>query len=454
MLFKQAEKTAGPQKLVPLLLEIEFLQQPFRTRDLSVFQARREAIAAAASRYANNVLIRYANHLVALFISPEDASGFVQFFEQQGFIVSETKAEKTLQYLLSPKNGITETLDNALATERFPALPDSIEPPLCENCQMAHGQHRWPADFLTGRSDLSPSARTRISSVPWTSVRSTDFDESDRPRLAEWLEEWSEERLCSRCFAIRRTAVPLTRLAQWDAGKVAWVRIALALGELKKALRLLHAAYIKTQAGNPTDKLSETSLAHEFPVRLPVMADFVEDYQRALGAWREQLSAAFGSENVEEIDEGLACIKLTETPGAIHLLEIYHALLRGHFPKLVELDAAPLRFAISIAPAKHPFFVNWRFLERSRTTVAVQLVGSGQAEIPLNHLEALVRVVRQAGRHSLHRLRAIARTSKALAEVMLGDTRTDDRAMAELRGILPLGMDFESLMTLANLIET
>ncbi len=454
MLFKLAEKTAGPQKLVPLLLEIEFLQQPFRTRDLSVFQARREAIAAAASRYPNNVLIRYANHLVALFLSPEDASGFVQFFEQQGFMVSETKAEKTLQYLLSPKNGVTETLDDALATDRFPVLPDSIEPPLCENCQMAHGQHRWPADFLTRRGDLSPSARTRISSMPWTLVHSTDFDESDRTRLAEWLEEWSEERLCSQCFEIRRTAVPLTRLAQWDAGKVAWVRIALDLGELEKALRQLHAAYIKTQARNQADKLDQSLLVREFPVRLPLMADFVEDYERAVGRWREQLGDSFGPENLEEIDEGLVCVKLTETLGAIRLLEIYHELLLEHFPKLLELDTAPLRLAISIAPARHLFFVNWRFLERSRTPVAVQLIGSGQAEIPLDHLEALARVVRQAGRHAFHRLRSIARTSKALAEVMLGDSHAGDRAMAELRGILPLGMDFESLMTLANLAET
>jgi len=86
--------------------------------------------------------------------------------------------------------------------------------------------------------------------------------------------------------------------------------------------------------------------------------------------------------------------------------------------------------------------------------VAVQLIGSGKAEIPINHLDALVRVIRQGGRHSFHRLRQIARTSKALAEIMLDDRRERDQTIDELRRILPLGMDFESLMTLANLAET
>jgi hypothetical protein len=444
-----AFKAVEHERIVLLSLKVEFSQQPFRTRDLAIFGARRQAIAEAVSRFGDNVLIQYANSIVGFFLSDTAADDLVESFQKHGFTVSLVKAQ---QHTLGDLNsiGVDDALSKGRSSALYPALPDVIEPPLCENCQMAHGQHRWPADFLASRGDLSPAARTRISSISWAAVRSQDFDESDRTRLAEWLEEWAEERLCLRCFDLRRTAPPLIRLARWDTGKVAWARISLDLPELEAALRQLHIAYIKAQASRISDDL----LSRKLPVRLPLLADFIDDYKRMINLWRERLADSFGQENVEEIDEGLVCVKLTEAPGAIRLLEIYRDLLAAHFPKLLELEAAPVRFALSISPAKHPFFVNWRFLESSQASVAVQLIGSGKAEIPINHLDALVRVIRQGGRHSFHRLRSIARTSKALAEIMLDDRRERDQTMEELRSISPLGMDFESLMTLANLAET
>jgi hypothetical protein len=77
MYFKDAEKASGAQKLVPVLLEIEFPQQPFRTRDLAIFQARGNAIASAAEHFKDNLLIRYGNHLLALFLSAADANGLI-----------------------------------------------------------------------------------------------------------------------------------------------------------------------------------------------------------------------------------------------------------------------------------------------------------------------------------------------------------------------------------------
>ena len=443
-----AYKAVEPERTVVFYLKVEFSQQPFRTRDLAIFEARRQAIANAASRFGDNVLIQYANSLVALFLSDTAADALVESFQKQGFTVALLRAKQPLGDLNSI--GVDDVLNSGQHATIHPALPDVIEPPLCENCQMAHGQHRWPADFLAGRGDLSPNARTRISSMSWAAVRSHDFDEPDRTRLAEWLDEWAEERLCARCFDLRRVAPALSRLARWDTGKVAWARITIDLLELEEALRQLHIAHIKAQARRISDNL----LSRKLPVRLPLLADFIVDYERALAYWLKRLADAFGQANVEEVDEGMVCVKLTEAPSAMRLLEIHGSLLATHFPKLLELEATPVRFALSISPAKHPFFVNWRFLESSQASVAVQLIGSGKAEIPINHLDALVRVIRQGGRHSFHRLRQIARTSKALAEIMLDDRRERDQTIDELRRILPLGMDFESLMTLANLAET
>jgi hypothetical protein len=57
-------------------------------------------------------------------------------------------------------------------------------------------------------------------------------------------------------------------------------------------------------------------------------------------------------------------------------------------------------------------------------------------------------------RRALHRLREIAQTSRALAELVLGDKQDRDSASYEkLRQILPLGLHFEDLVTLTNLAE-
>ena len=132
---------------------------------------------------------------------------------------------------------------------------------------------------------------------------------------------------------------------------------------------------------------------------------------------------------------------------------LYQSLLVENFPRLMDRARLAIRLGISIAPAKHPFFVSWRFLESARAPIAIQLVGSGHAEIPANRLAETLTVIEQGDRRGYHRLRDIARTSKALAELVLADRTERDNGFQSLRRIMPLGMDFESLVTIANIAE-
>lgn len=445
--FPDAEKAVASRKFLTLSLEVLFPQQPFRTRDLSVFSARRDAIASAVSYYRDNVLIHYANHLLACFLSPEEADAFSQSFRSAGFVVAESRADRTLSYLLSPKKGITEAIRESPPAYRYPSIAAAIEPPICENCQFAHADHRWPAEYLARRTDISEAARARLEREAWKSLRLDDFEVNDRAKLAEWLEQWGEEYLCAPCFDLRCRPSPLTRLATWESGRIAWARVTLDLAQLETNLQELHAQYLHKVA--TTADLDPTAV----PVRLPIVRDFVDQYEESLERWTAQVLATFGAANVERIDEGFVCVKLPEKHDALRILGLYQSLLVENFPRLMDRARPAIRLGISIAPAKHPFFVSWRFLESARAPIAIQLVGSGHAEIPANRLAETLTLIEQGDRRGYHRLRDIARTSKALAELVLADRTERDNGFQSLRRIMPLGMDFESLVTIANIAE-
>ena len=443
--YSDALKAFASQKLTVLFLSVLFPQRPFRTRDLSVFRQRHDDISKILSRYEDNVLVRYGENTLALFFSREEADTFIKDILDQGYLGLVRINEIKLKEMRSIG------IEKALGREEWSSgtLPDQLKPPLCEGCQMDHGDRRWPADLLAERDDLSAQTRRYIRETPWQSLRIEDLPQTDRAKLAEWLEEWDEEDLCSRCFELRSQAEPLSKLASWQDGTVAWARIALNLETLVDALRQLHVTYIKDSA-----KQIQPNLLDNLPVRLPLIAGFVDDYQLFLSRWSARVLQAFGQDMVEQINEELLCVKLERRRETLRLLEIHREIMADCFPRMLDLDIAPVRFALSVSPVKHPFFVHWRYMERPVVAVGIQIIGGGTAEIPLNRLGAILHAIGRGDRRVLHRLRQIARTSRTLAEIVLGDRQDrDSKAFSQLKRILPFGMSFESLVTLANLAE-
>jgi hypothetical protein len=446
--FPDAERAVADQKLTALDILVQFPQQPFRTADLAIFSARRSTLKAIASRYPDNVLLHYANRLIALFCSEDEANLFRNSFLGAGLLIAERKAIKRIGYWLSPKNGLTEELHRTAVIVHHPALPDSLDPPLCESCQLARGVRRWPADNLVDRPALSAAARHLLNCEVWNTLRPDNFSPSDLDHLGEWLNV-AEERLCPRCFDLRSSAPSLTKLAQWDSGKVMWARITLDIDSLTTALLALHKQYTARYAEQSPD-------LEQFPVRFPLLRDFTVDYEGMLSRWTGQITAVFGPDLVEFIDDGFVCIKLTGNRSALEILRTYHAAMTHFFPRLLDLEIAPVRFAVSIAPAKHPFFASWRLLENPADSIALYVIDSGRAIIRLSRLGSILKLLDNAARdrRTYHRLRDIARTSQKLAELILADKTHRDHGLETLRKIQPLGLDFQSLVTLADLVET
>lgn len=443
--FNTAFETIKNVKLVVALIEVGFVQQPFRTRDLFVIKERRRKIAELVRAHHMNVLASFGESLLLIFPSASELDRACGVIAEEGFNLTVQKEEWSIDYL---KNwGVDKVLDRE-RTRFGPDPPDQILPPICEVCEMAAGTLRWPADYLLSRGDLQGETISLLRSRPLREIKYVDIPESDQPKLGEWIEEWSEEYLCGQCFSLRRNAQPLSKLKEWREGVVAWVHIHLSFGDLNLSLEKLQAEYARQALGGPLPAGST------LPVRIPILVDFTADFDAFLEAWRNEVVSHFGAERVEQVDGNILCVKLLERREALLLLMIHSRLMGEFFPKLVDTGSKAIRIAVSTSSPKHPFFAHWRFLERPASAVCVQLVEAGQASIPLNRLRQTLKIVEEGNRGAYHRLRKIVETSRKLAELVMSDVDDRDRSLFEqLRKIMPLGIDFESLMTLANLAE-
>ncbi len=443
--FESAFERIRNSKLVVALLVIDFPQQPFRTRDLHVVEERRRKIAELTSVYDGNVLALFGESLLLIFPSASNLDCLCKTVADSGFDFTLRKGDWPVTYLLS--SGIDKALDQDPASLSR-ALPDEIPPPICQVCEMAAGRLRWPVDHLLSRGDLQSETLSLLQSLPLDEIDRALIPETDRQKLGEWIEEWSEEYLCERCFSLRRGASPSTKLKEWREGTVAWVHVDLSFKELSKCLEKLQTEHARQALGG------SFPASPTLPVRIPVLVDFMADFNSFLQAWHGQVISNFGTESVEQIDENLLCVKLTERREALSLLSIHSRLMDEFFPRLVDIDGEAIRVAVSVSSPKYPFFAHWRFLKNPASPVCVQVAEVGQATIPMKCLQQILKVVEHGSRRAFHRLRKVAETSRKLAELVLHDKEDqDDKVYEHLRAIMPLGIDFESLTTLANLVD-
>ena len=432
-------------------LRVVFPQKPFRARDLNVFAERRTKVEQISSRYPDNVLTMIGNEVVLVSVTSETADRLAGEFLEAGFHIQQRRVTRSLEEVT--KRGVQEVL-SVPWLYTYPDLALEIVPPLCESCQMARGMKRWPADLLMEREHLSDATKSMLRNTPWQALRVEDLPSQDQNQVAGWLEGYAEEELCERCFNLRRDAPSRTRLGEWSSGEVAWVHIALDLDELVAALAHLHKAYLRSAVPN-----IPTEVVQKLQVRFPLVVDFLADYKVFLSDFGDGLVRSVGEENVQPVDEGLWAVRLARRSQAMDMLDRYYTGLKRRFPKFLESSApdCPIRLGLSISNVKHPFFSHWRFLERPSDAISVQIVSSGTASVRAQNLGdilGLLNVPDNRKRRAFHRLREIAETSRSLAELVLNDIGDrNSHEYQKLREILPMKLDYESMMTLINLAE-
>lgn len=454
---KAIRSHSRPPKLIVSHFRVTFRQRPFRARDLGVFARFEQALTKVEERFPDNVLSRFGFECVCAFESEEACQEFREALDEKGFEIEERAVTKTLaEYLTpaqadhpeTPTSGLMVVLQAPWRYAYPRELPERINLPICEGCQMASASRHWPKDHLAAMPGWGMKTRATLMAKPWREVKAEDLDASDREKLAEWLEEWGEEDLCDQCFSIRRETQPVSLLKTWN-GDVAYLRLHLDLDCLNTALRWLHIEYLRSLHPHLNNEVFERLF-----VSFPVIVDFVRDFNRFLAEVRRVLAGHFG-DRMAELDSSLFCIGLNGRGESLDALRLIEERFQVTFPKLLTLPNEfhnPIGIALSVSNKKHPFFDHWRFLEKPAPDVSIQVIGARSARFRLADLGAILDAVTQPRRAQLHRLASAANVSRALGEVVLREKNDrGDLMLGELSALVPRRLDFNSALTLANL---
>lgn len=416
-------------QLVVARCKFNFLQRPYRVRDLNIFGALRDLMEEISTSYPDNVVLGTSNELLIIFSDEAQLSNIAAMSHQKGFWVEVIQARGRLSGLkpiLSKEKGEVRNLYD---------LPSEISPPICEICQSAKATKYWPEDYILSRVELCPSCRQLLSRDPLASVADL-LCEADRAKLEDVLKEPAREELCQRCFALRAEGTKLQKLDRWsnqEQNKVAWVKLNLDFDQLEKALKSLSGREIS----------------------FSVVAEFQEDYSHFLQRFNSQIRYGFGVGNVENIMNDFFCINVGSFKESFKVLKVYHELLQQFFPAFLNLENSPLKIAMLCSNVKFPFFEVWRILEEAQGDIFVSLQGMRTMRAPIKALVLLVRAADKRYRKSaLHKLTKIEETSKILAELTFQNRKDEEgRTYSILDRSLRPELDFSSIFTFARLIE-
>lgn len=421
-------------------LRLTFHQQPFRVRDFHIFDKLREAIKKIMEDFPDNVLMTFDDQIIMLYDQPE-------FVEEKilpltpNFLVTELSCRRSFAEM-DGKPDPKAVCGGEQVKKHYPYLPPTIEPPICEICQMAHADRVWPDDYVKDHAEVAEDRR---------------------------------EDLCSHCFELRREKSPLKKLEAWSGqskeGKeepsksrnetsealVAWVRHSLDYEALLAALQELHWQYLQ-----PANDMWDGELKIEkkdAAVKFSLLQEFAQEYELMVKKFNELLQTRFGADNFEPVNDHLACLRLSRRRQAMDILEQYYYALEMNMPKLRDLKDSPFFLGIALCPAKFPFFQAWRELNKlpkDRRQVEVSLIGHGSLVTDMKNLDLLLAAAEPPySKTALYNLAEVARMSESLAQLKFGDHRDkQSQTYKKIRELVkPLGLDFRSILTLAHLLE-
>lgn len=428
-----------------------FPQNPVRVRDLNIIESMKDLLSEIYQLYQDNIIFRTSDTLLGVFSERGYENKILEYAFNKGFFV-ETYGRyncnlRALEPAPTPKSASHWKLNL-----RYKDVQETIDPPICEICQLAPAVKLWPRDYILEKTPLCKKCKKLIFTSSLEEIRnllcSKDKEKVDEI-IEELKEEMVEENLCETCFSIRKEGIKLKKLEKWGKSskieKVVWIKIKLDFDLLFKNLHQFYKEYLRT--------LGIATGSEE--IRFSIISEFYEDFNDFLIKFREELFLLFSMDNIETILDDLFCIRIEYLIDILKILKLYHQTLKYFFPKFLMLDKSALKFNIVCANSKFPFFEIWRIITEAEDDVFVSIVRSGTIRIGVKDLETFLQIAKiYPAKSSLFKLSKIAETSKRIAQLTFessgGDK--DSKDYAKLRRVLPFGMDFKSILTLANIV--
>lgn len=402
-----------------MLCKLNFNQQPFRARDFNIFELLEDTINTIINKFKDNILFVGSDEVLIFYDEPSVFDEIKNEALKNGFWLSSVWVKKALSEMKKADPSLLAGNKNENIFSSF--LQEKIEPPLCEICQMSHGKMTWPEDYLTKFG-------------------------SDEDVVHQGVEH-----LCETCFFIRSRPSRLKKLRYWteENSDVIWLKITLDYKRLTFALEQLYFEYLR--------KLNPKVTREEVEVRFSLVYEFQQDYNEFLKSFKDGTIKVFSHANVETILDDMFCIKVKDKSDTFVVLELLENLLSAIFPEFLKRLDNPLKISLSICNSKYPFFEIWREIKEQTSDVQINLVGKGAIRTTYKYIDEILLARSENYRKSaLHNLAEIAKISEKLAEIKFNDRseKNDFYSYEALkRHLLPIGMDFRSILTFVKLLE-
>lgn len=435
--------------------KFNFPQHPIRARDTNIFKLMENLVLKIYNRYLDNIIFRTSDTLLGIFPQQQQVDEILEWAYKEGFFVETYYIYNCPLKDLEPappRESVKRPKRQWKTATNYRLLLPSINPPICEICQLAPATKLWPRDYILETKDFCEKCLNLIITSPIEEIQNL-LCSRDREKIDEIIEELKEEmvteNLCEICFSIRKEGTKLKKLESWSKSlsteKIVWVKIKLDFDLLFENLYQLYQGYLES---------FNIPLGNE-EIRFSIISEFYEDYKEFIIKFKKELFQIFDTACIENILEDLFCIKLGHLSDILEILKRYHKLFKTFFPKFEELDESSLKIALVCANSKYPFFEIWRTVAEARNDVFISLVGRGTMKLRVKDLDSVSEIAKiYPSKSSLYKLSKIAETSKRLAQLTFGTKGRDrdSKTYANLRRILPFGMDFQSILTLANII--
>jgi len=425
--------------------------KPMRGRDLNIFDFLRNLNEEILRKYSDNLLLATSDYVLLVFAGDALLKEITDLAFEKGLRLSITQRTSILKNIGPEMKRMQDTSKEGVFSSwnAYPELPDEIEPPICELCQMSAGTRTWPHDFVLLRDDLCDACRTVISSSG-TFAENIDFCEKDRPVLEDYLTQ-GREHLCERCFKVRCAGSRINKLAVWSEegmSDVAYVKIKLDYDELVDVCSVLLTSHARKQVGTAADD-------DNLKISFSVIAEFQSDYKLFLDDFQTDLLRAFAADNVQEILKEFWCVRIETLRDVLKLLAIYESALSTRFPAFSKTMLCPIKITMVLAGVKYPFFNVWPIVQ-SGAEIGIYVINAGRMEAKARYLDQLLLAdQKNYNKSSLHKLAEVARQSEILARLMMEDkdVKSDYQNYRRLKeDLLPLGMDFRSIYTFARIL--
>lgn len=283
-------------------------------------------------------------------------------------------------------------------------LPDQINPPICEICQLNQATEKW-------------------------------VDE----------ESGIVENLCTSCFNIRNRGAKFPKLDEWEregANRILWIRIGLNVNELINVLEDLYAEYLRSLGVRESEERAE--------IRFSVLSEFDWDYKEFLSKFKEKIFGAFGENNFQQILGDFVAVKIESLKDIFTVLRIFDDIFDEFFPKFKEVGS-PIKLGVVCSDIKYPFLESWQILSDLKYDVHICVIGKGEIRLNMAQLTPFLEI-KVKNKALLHKLVAVSEISEKLAEITLYD-----RADRDYRKYKPLRdavreFGYQNILTYAKIM--